>query len=162
MLIAGLYYLSRESLRRRSHPRITGASGRARASERRVTTTQVRMTTSVREGEPMSSESRDRREISWPTALLVTVGLLFGTCCLLPHAAFRIRYGRGPLEVDVLRAVKPRMTADEVLAALGPPHEKYTRGDGVESWYYIEDVFMVGWVGVQFDTQGRVIDRWVH
>ncbi len=48
------------------------------------------------------------------------------------------------------------MTADEVRAALGPPHEVHNYREGGGHWYYWLDWFGIGWFAVGFGPDGRV------
>jgi hypothetical protein len=102
--------------------------------------------------------------------LLLMAGLA-GTCCLscclLPSIAFRLEYGRPPLAEEKydtsLETVKPGMTFDEVRAVLGEPHEKYpsSRDDEGEVWLYWTDSIKLGYLGVQFSKEGRVLSQWI-
>jgi outer membrane protein assembly factor BamE (lipoprotein component of BamABCDE complex) len=69
---------------------------------------------------------------------------------------FRLNYGSYPLSGNPYGKVKEGMSADDVRAALGDPHNRETRGDDGEGWYYYQDSFQIGWFCVDFGLDGRV------
>jgi outer membrane protein assembly factor BamE (lipoprotein component of BamABCDE complex) len=76
-------------------------------------------------------------------------------CCLGPRQAFRIAYGNYPIGSYRNGKIKEGMTADEVLAILGTPHERSVQADG-ENWIYWIDSFTLDWYSVSFGPDGRV------
>jgi hypothetical protein len=87
--------------------------------------------------------------------------------CIVPGLIFRSHYGRAPLTVqeyhDTAWKVKVGMTADEVRAAIGTPHEivPCNMAEGATTWYYYTDSFAFGFFGVNFNADGRVISSWI-
>src|SRR5947207_2490898 len=71
--------------------------------------------------------------------LLVSVAVPF-SCCVGPSIVFRLNHGSYPLGGDPYTQVKEGMSADDVRAALGNPHNREEREDG-EAWYYYQDSF---------------------
>lgn len=51
------------------------------------------------------------------------------------------------------------MSADEVVAVLGTPHERYKDEDG-ETWFYWIDSLGIDWFRVSFGQDGRVTETW--
>ncbi len=102
----------------------------------------------------LDSESHRRRKRG---ALLILVsGLVPFLCCLGPPHVVRLVYGNYPIGRYPNNKIREGMTTDEVAAILGPPHERMKSG-GAESWYYWIDSFGMGWFGVRFGSNGRVI-----
>jgi outer membrane protein assembly factor BamE (lipoprotein component of BamABCDE complex) len=91
---------------------------------------------------------------------LLPVACLVLAACLLPRVAFRVSYGRGPLDADPAK-VRPGMTPEEVVEVLGPPHNTHDFGDGV-AWTYFEDSLAWNYIGVKFTKEGVVQHWWVH
>jgi hypothetical protein len=88
--------------------------------------------------------------------LLLVSGLAPLCCCLGPPHVFRQEYGSYPVTFDAWRKVNPGMTAEEVTAAVGPPHAR--RGEGEdERWVYYMDSFEIHWVAIAFGPDGRVL-----
>ena len=77
-------------------------------------------------------------------------------CCLGPPCLIRIEYGNYPIGSRPDGKVKEGMTSDEVVAALGTPHERHKEDSG-ESWYYWLDSYGIGWFGIRFGPDGRVV-----
>jgi hypothetical protein len=75
--------------------------------------------------------------------------------CLGPPLVVRLAYGNYPIGRYPNGKIKEGMTADEVVATLGTPHERY-RQDDAERWYYWIDSFGLSWFGVAFGPDGRV------
>jgi outer membrane protein assembly factor BamE (lipoprotein component of BamABCDE complex) len=75
-------------------------------------------------------------------------------CCLGPPHVIRLEYGNYPIG-RFPNDIRPGMSAEEVVATLGTPHERHSRGD-VDSWFYWIDSFGLGWFGVDFGPDGRV------
>jgi hypothetical protein len=88
--------------------------------------------------------------------LLLVSGLVPLSCCLGPSHLVRLVYGNYPLGSYPDGEVKEGMTADEVVATLGQPHERHEQDDG-ESWYYWIDSFGMYWFGVKFGPDRRVV-----
>ena len=82
-------------------------------------------------------------------------------CCFGPAQVFRIHYGRYPISGDPFGKVEKGMTADQVLANLGEPHERRKRND-LETWVYYSDSFGIGDFYVDFGADGRVTSRYGH
>ena len=87
--------------------------------------------------------------------LLVSV-LVPLTCCLAPPHTVRVLYGNYPIGSYPNNKIHKGMTADDVTEVLGTPHERFTQGGG-EQWYYWIDSFGIGYFGVRFGPDGRVI-----
>jgi hypothetical protein len=87
--------------------------------------------------------------------LLVVSGLVPLSCCLGPSQVVRLVYGNYPLGHYPNNKVQEGMTAEEVVAVLGPPHERWKKGDG-ETWCYWIDSFGAYWFAVDFGEDGRV------
>lgn len=87
--------------------------------------------------------------------LLLASVLLPLSCCLGPAQLVRLSYGNYPLGSYPNGKVKEGMTADEVVATLGRPHERHKGGEG-ESWYYWIDSLGLYWFAVDFGPDGRV------
>jgi hypothetical protein len=88
-------------------------------------------------------------------SLLILAGVLLPVSCyFVPCAALHLTYGRGPLEQDP-GSVIVGMSAQDVRAALGPPHQ-VRAVDGEESWIYLRDTAGLGWFAVHFGADGRV------
>jgi hypothetical protein len=64
--------------------------------------------------------------------------------------------GNYPIGSFPKNKIKEGMTADEVVAILGVPHERYKQDD-TENWYYRIDSFGIDWLAVQFSPDGRVV-----
>src|SRR5262249_55290485 len=79
--------------------------------------------------------------------LILVSGIVPLSCCLGPPHVVRLCYGHYPLGSYPSDKVKEGMTTDEVLAALGPPHERDKNADG-ERWYYWIDSFGMYWFAV--------------
>jgi hypothetical protein len=88
--------------------------------------------------------------------LLLVSGLVPLSCCLGPSQVIRVIYGNYPLGSYPNNKVKEGMTADEVVAMLGTPHERHKQGER-ESWFYWIDSFSISWFGVDFGPDGRVV-----
>jgi len=93
------------------------------------------------------------------TAAFLGLAALVLGAFVVPPALFRLSYGRGPVDDAALRKVQAGMTADEVIAALGPPHKKHREGDR-ERWVYYKDSFTWGSAEVRFDAEGHVEGLW--
>jgi hypothetical protein len=125
--------------------------------------------------------------------LLVLVSVLAPVaCCLGPSHVVRLMYGNYPLGSYPNNKIHEGMTADEVVAILGTPHERHKHGGGTtdlaaaaastvalsagapgqgpllalpalvpersaESWLYWIDSFSIGWFGLDFGPDGRVV-----
>lgn len=76
-----------------------------------------------------------------------------------PPCLVRAAYGSFPLG-DREDGIEPGMTAAEVRAALGPPHEVLGPTDA-PGWIYWRDSWGRDCVGVRFDAGGRVAWWWV-
>jgi ABC-type dipeptide/oligopeptide/nickel transport system permease component len=76
-------------------------------------------------------------------------------CCLGPPCLIRVAYGNFPIGSFPYNKIKEGMAPEEVIAVLGPPHERVMTGNG-ENWYYWRDSFDINWVCVEFGTDGRV------
>jgi hypothetical protein len=86
--------------------------------------------------------------------LIVMSGLIPLLCCLGPPEVVRIVYGNYPIG-QYPSNIREGMSADEVLATLGSPHERFQENDG-EHWYYWIDSFGIHWACVDFGSDGRV------
>jgi hypothetical protein len=99
-----------------------------------------------------NSDSRQARRFG--VLLLLASGLVPLSCCFGPSQFVRLEYGNYPLGTYPTNKVQEGMTADEVVAALGTPHERH--GDNKERWYYWIDSFSIRWFSVEFGPDGRV------
>ena len=88
--------------------------------------------------------------------VIVVSALLPVCCCLGPPLEVRLSRGSFPLWRYPNNKIKNDMTADEVTAILGTPHELMKRDDG-DQWFYWLDSFGIGWFCVRFGPEGRVI-----
>jgi hypothetical protein len=102
----------------------------------------------------LQSESAGRRRRG--IILLVLCGIVPLFCCLGPSVAVRVTHGNFPLWRYPNGKIKEGMARDEVEAVLGRPHERFQSEDG-EGWYYWLDSFGMGYFGVRFGPDGRVI-----
>jgi hypothetical protein len=100
-------------------------------------------------------------------AVAACFGIVVGSCCVMPSLIFRSKYGRAPLTVQEYREtawkVKKGMTANEVRAAIGAPHEIVpdNREEGATTWYYYTNAFAFGFFGVNLDAGSRVTSSWI-
>jgi len=88
--------------------------------------------------------------------VIVVSGMTPLFCCLAPPLAVRFFYGNYPIGSYPNNTIIKGMSPDEVTAILGNPHERVNHGDG-ERWYYWIDSFGIGYFGVLFGPDGRVI-----
>ncbi len=100
------------------------------------------------------SKSLERKSLGL-LLLLMCVSLPF-SCCVVPRYHFQATHGSPPLGKYPSGVVKEGMTADEVRAALGNPHEVHDYPEGGGHWYYWLDWFSIDWFGVLFGPDGRV------
>jgi SmpA / OmlA family len=91
------------------------------------------------------------RNKKFAVLLFLLSGLVPVSCCLGPSHAVRVIYGNYPIR-NYPNTIRKGMTADEVVATLGTPHERHA-----DSWYYWIDSFGISWFAVEFDQDGRVI-----
>jgi hypothetical protein len=101
----------------------------------------------------VNSDSSQKRRTG--VILLLASCLLPVACCLGPPQVFRLNYGSYPLGSYPDGKIQKGMTAEEVIAVLGEPHDRF-KGDDDERWYYWLDSFGMGWFGVHFGPDGRV------
>jgi hypothetical protein len=101
----------------------------------------------------LGSESAKRK--TFGCLLLLTCGLVPLSCCLGPSQLVRLTHGNYPIGSYPTGKVSEGMTADEVTAVLGTPHERDEQ-DGRKSWFYWIDAFGISWFGVDFGPDGRV------
>src|SRR5262245_24374103 len=102
------------------------------------------------------------------TCIRVSIVLLAAvvlSCCVLPDLLFRVKYGRPPLSAEKYRTslVTGGMTADEVRAALGEPHEIHpaVSPEDEEVWFYHTDLLGPSSLGVNFGPDKRVTGTWI-
>ncbi len=100
-----------------------------------------------------SQSPKDRK---YGLFFVVVSGMVPLCCYLLPPQIVRITYGNYPLGSNPSGKISEGMTRDEVSAILGNPHELF-KTDDEESWYYWLDSFGIGYFGVRFGPEGRVI-----
>jgi outer membrane protein assembly factor BamE (lipoprotein component of BamABCDE complex) len=98
-----------------------------------------------------------QRRVGW--ALLLASLLLPASCWVVPSLVFRLTHGTGPIGDLPYRTVREGMTPEQVIAILGPPHDRHSGDDG-EHWYYSKDSFGIDWFKVEFDPQARVRTTW--
>jgi hypothetical protein len=101
-----------------------------------------------------ASESPKDRRRGKVLVLLSAMIPLF--CCLGPPQIVYMVYGTYPFGSYPNNRIKEAMSMDEVSETLGRPHEHFTGGEG-ERWFYWLDSFGLGWFGVDFGPDGRVI-----
>lgn len=77
-------------------------------------------------------------------------------CCQGPPHLIRLFYGNSPIGSYPSNKIKEGMSAEEVVAILGTPHERHDSSEG-ESWYYWIDSFGITWFAVWFGPDGRVV-----
>jgi len=100
--------------------------------------------------------SESPKASKYGTCLLLVSGLIPFGCCVLPPHVVRVVCGNYPIRSYPRNKIEEGMSADEVLATLGSPHESCKQDDG-EQWYYWIDSFSVHWFCVRFGPAGRVI-----
>jgi hypothetical protein len=88
--------------------------------------------------------------------VLVVSGLLPVTYCQAPNILARCMYGRFLLLMDPSVRIAKGMSMEEVKANLGDPHEHF-RGHEGERWFYYVAPFGIGYWGIDFDTDERVV-----
>lgn len=88
--------------------------------------------------------------------LVLVSGLIPFCCCLAPPYVDRVVHGNYPIGSYPNNKIKEGMSAQEVTAILGTPHEQFRHGED-ESWYYWIDSFGIYWFGVDFGPDRRVI-----
>jgi hypothetical protein len=79
------------------------------------------------------------------------------SCCLGLPLVVRLVYGNYPLGRYPNGKITEGMTADEVVAVLGMPHQRLQLDDA-ERWYYWIDSFGMSYFGVTIGPDGRVKD----
>ena len=101
---------------------------------------------------------KNRRLLLWAGAVAFLGPPL--CCCVVPPVALRITHGNFPIRSSDMDKVREGMTADEVQAILGTPHERHPSGDGEATWYYYCDSFGLAALGIGFGPDGRVKNTW--
>ena len=97
--------------------------------------------------------SRGSAKLGWPLVLVSCILPIF--CYVAPPYIVRLEYGNYPLGSYPDNKIEEGMSQNEVVAILGPPHERYTVSGEVRWLYYI-DSFDIRWFGVAFGPDGRV------
>jgi hypothetical protein len=93
----------------------------------------------------------------WPGLLLIGAGVLLPVlCCNGPGALFRLRYSTPPLGRYPSGVVQTGMSADEVRALLGDPHQIHDGDPQRVTWIYYRDSMELGWFMVTFSPDGKV------
>jgi hypothetical protein len=93
------------------------------------------------------------RRLRRASALLAFLALP-ACCAIAPRYLVWVVYGSFPLG-QRQDGIAPGMTAAQVRATLGPPHE-VLRTDGADGWIYWRDSFGDDYVVVYFDSDSRV------
>lgn len=68
----------------------------------------------------------------------------------------RLITGTWPIGDPNKAPIHDGMTRDEVKAALGEPHARYSEVGGGERWYYYLDGLGIGYLGIDFNAEGVV------
>lgn len=76
----------------------------------------------------------------------------------LPGLLIRVVYGDFPIGQPTKYRIVVGMTREEVLAVLGPPHERYSGTGAEETWCYRCYALNVSTYAIYFDGHGRVSD----
>jgi len=63
---------------------------------------------------------------------------------------------------DPRQRIAVGMSASEVRATLGKPHEQHTDAEGNETWIYYRDWAGMGYYLVRFNRDGRVYEQWLE
>jgi hypothetical protein len=100
----------------------------------------------------LKSQSRKARRRG--LLLMLASVLIPLSCCLGPSQVVRLVSGNYPIG-HYPNNITRGMSADEVEATLGSPHQRWKRGN-VDSWYYWIDSFGIYWFGVDFGPDKRV------
>lgn len=98
---------------------------------------------------------RSSSKLGWMLVLVSCFLPIF--CYVAPPHLFRLTYGSYPLERrPSYNKIEEGMSGDEVVAILGPPHERQ-RINGQENWYYRLDSFGIDSYCVTFGADRRVM-----
>jgi hypothetical protein len=93
----------------------------------------------------------------WSGVVLIVAGLLLPVCCCTgPSALFRLHHRTPPLGSYPNGVIKEGMTADEVRASLGEPHQINDRYPQRVTWLYWLDAIELEWFMVSFGSDGKV------
>lgn len=88
--------------------------------------------------------------------ILIIVSVLAPVAAAVaPPFVFRLAYGGYPIGHYPSDKIKGGMSSSEVTAILGPPHERYKRGNE-ETYLYYLDSFGVHYCGVIVGSDGTV------
>ena len=97
----------------------------------------------------------------------VAGGLLVAVSCLLPIFCYfaprylvRLEYGNYPIGRYPSNQIKAGMSNSEVMAMLGPPHERYKESVDGETWIYWIDAYGTHWFGVDFGPDEHVTNTY--
>jgi hypothetical protein len=98
--------------------------------------------------------SRGSRRVGWA---LVLVGVLLPVVCFCgPSVLFRLNHDNPPLGHYPNGVIQEGMSADEVRALLGNPHEVSERDRERVGWWYWLDAIELDWFLVTFGPDGKV------
>ncbi len=93
----------------------------------------------------------------WAGSLRIATGLLLPVaCCCGPSAVFRLQHETPPLGRYPDGVIEKGMTAEEVRARLGTPHEINERHPERVYWLYWLDAIRLDWFRVYFGQDGKV------
>ncbi len=99
---------------------------------------------------------RGSSKLGWMLVLVSCFLPVF--CYVAPPHLFRLAYGSYPLERRPDRnRIEEGMSGNEVVAILGPPHERQSLKNGEENWYYQLDSFGIDSFCVTFGADGHVM-----
>jgi hypothetical protein len=99
-------------------------------------------------------DSQRRRGVGW--GLLLAGLIMPASCCIAPSLLFRVIHGSAPIGGLPYQAlVREGMTTEEVTAALGAPHERFTE-EGGAVWLYYTELLSGPYFLVRFGKDGRV------
>jgi hypothetical protein len=93
----------------------------------------------------------------WSGLGLVAVGVLLPVCCCSgPSVLFRVHHDTPPLTGYPSGVVQEGMSAEEVRALLGNPHQFNDRNPERVTWLYYLDAIELNWFMVVFGPDGKV------
>ena len=78
------------------------------------------------------------------------------SCCCGPSVIFSVSHGSLPLWTYPTGVIEKGMSADQVRALLGNPHEVYDSDRQRVSWLYYRDAIKLDWFMVIFGPDGKV------
>ena len=120
-----------------------------------VVTVLVLSMSCIVKGERLLLQPPPRRR--WAGSLLVVTGLLLPVaCCCGPSVVFRLQHETPPVGRYPDGVIEKGMTADEVRARLGAPHDINAQHPERVYWLYWLDAIRWDWFRVYFGPDGKV------